>query len=99
VPMNEAADPPVGGPGVEELAERHESLRELGVLVRMLPPTQRVSVVLRHVVGLPIADVAAVLGCPVGTAKSHVSRGLARLRAMYAPTTDLAPPLAARRRP
>jgi RNA polymerase sigma factor (sigma-70 family) len=99
VPMTEAADPPVGGPGVEELAERNESLRELGTMVRRLPTTQRVSVVLRHVVGLPIAEVAAVLGCPVGTAKSHVSRGLSRLRAIYAPTAELAPALAARRRP
>jgi DNA-directed RNA polymerase specialized sigma24 family protein len=38
--------------------------------------------VLRHVVGLPYAELAAVLGCPEGTAKSHVSRGLDRLRAL-----------------
>jgi RNA polymerase sigma-70 factor (ECF subfamily) len=37
-------------------------------------------VVLRHVADLPIAEVASVLGCPPGTAKSHVSRGLRRLR-------------------
>jgi DNA-directed RNA polymerase specialized sigma24 family protein len=35
------------------------------------------------VVDLPIAEVAEVLGVPVGTAKSHVSRGLHRLRALH----------------
>ncbi|HEX5346742.1 MAG TPA: sigma factor-like helix-turn-helix DNA-binding protein [Pseudonocardiaceae bacterium] len=38
--------------------------------------------VLRHVVGLPTSEVAEVLGCPDGTAKSHISRGLHRLRAL-----------------
>ena len=35
---------------------------------------------LRHVVGLGTGEVAEVLGVAEGTAKSHVSRGLARLR-------------------
>ena len=45
-----------------------------------LPPAQRTAVVLRHVVGLPYAEMAVVMGCPEGTAKSHVARGLQRLR-------------------
>ena len=40
--------------------------------------------VLRYVADLPIAEVASVLGCPPGTAKSHVSRGLRRLRELQA---------------
>ncbi|WP_264081661.1 RNA polymerase sigma factor [Gandjariella thermophila] len=36
-----------------------------------LPAAQRVAVVLRHVTGLPIAEVAAVLGCPEGTAATR----------------------------
>jgi len=43
---------------------------------------ERTAVVLRHVTDLPLTEVAEVLGCPVGTAKSHVSRGLARLRTL-----------------
>ncbi|MGH3613167.1 MAG: RNA polymerase sigma factor [Pseudonocardia sp.] len=35
---------------------------------------------LRHVVDLPVSEVAEVLGCPEGTAKSHISRGRQRLR-------------------
>lgn len=67
----------------EELVERDESSRELTALVAQLPPAQRIAVVLRHVEGLPMADIAAVLGCPEGTAKSHVSRGLQQLRRLY----------------
>ena len=47
-----------------------------------LSPTQRAAVVLRHIAGLSYAEVAAALGCPEGTAKSHVSRGLNRLRTL-----------------
>jgi RNA polymerase sigma-70 factor (ECF subfamily) len=36
------------------------------------------------VADLPIAEVASVLGCPPGTAKSYVSRGLQRLRELKA---------------
>lgn len=45
-----------------------------------LSDPQREAVVLRHIVGLPMSEVALTMGCPDGTAKSHVSRGLARLR-------------------
>jgi RNA polymerase sigma-70 factor (ECF subfamily) len=51
-------------------------------LLAELPETQRLAVVLRHVLDLPYAEIAAVLGCPEGTAKSHVSRGLQRLRTL-----------------
>jgi DNA-directed RNA polymerase specialized sigma24 family protein len=36
--------------------------------------------VLRHYLGLSLEDTAGVLDCTVGTAKSQVSRGLAKLR-------------------
>ena len=45
-----------------------------------LSDAQREAVVLRHVVGLPLREVALTMGVPDGTAKSHVSRGLTRLR-------------------
>jgi RNA polymerase sigma-70 factor (ECF subfamily) len=73
---------------VEQAVESAERQRELGRLVGQLPVTQRLAVVLRHVVGLPMAEIAAVLKCPEGTAKSHVSRGLSKLRTLY----DAVPP-------
>jgi RNA polymerase sigma-70 factor (sigma-E family) len=49
--------------------------------LRGLPPRTRVVVVLRYLDDMPETEVAALLGWPVGTVKSHASRGLARLRA------------------
>lgn len=46
-----------------------------------LTPRQRTAVVLRFVGDLDVAGVAERMGCSVGTAKSHLSRGLERLRA------------------
>lgn len=67
--------------GPDEHAERHEGQSRLGALLTGLPEPQRTAVVLRHVVGLPYAEMAVAMGCPEGTAKSHVARGLQRLRA------------------
>jgi RNA polymerase sigma-70 factor (ECF subfamily) len=47
-----------------------------------LPPAQRKAVVLRHVVGLSVAETAEALDRPVGTVKADVHRGLARLRSV-----------------
>ncbi len=52
----------------------------LNQMLASLSDPQREAVVLRHVVGLSIRDVALTMAVPEGTAKSHVSRGLDRLR-------------------
>ncbi|MDT0440332.1 MULTISPECIES: SigE family RNA polymerase sigma factor [Streptomyces] len=49
-----------------------------------LPARQRAAVVLRYYQDLPEAQVARLLGCPVGTARSHAARGVARLRLLLA---------------
>ena len=71
-----------GREGPEQQAQRRDGQARLGGLLTELPDAQRTAVVLRHVVGLPYAELAAAMGCPEGTAKSHVSRGLRRLRAL-----------------
>ena len=71
-----------GREGPAEQTQRHDGQARLGGLLTALADPQRTAVVLRHVVGLPYAEMAAVMGCPEGTAKSHVTRGLRRLRAM-----------------
>ena len=81
-PAFEPVEQPDGRAGVEQQAESAEAQRALGVLLARLPEVQRSAVVLRHVVGLGTGEVAEVLGCAEGTAKSHVSRGLRRLRAL-----------------
>lgn len=50
-----------------------------GHLLDGLPDRARAALVLRHVQGLPYAEVAEVLGVPVGTVKSDVHRALATL--------------------
>lgn len=45
-----------------------------------LTPQQRAAVVLRVVEDLDHEGVAALLGCSAGTARTHLSRGLARIR-------------------
>ncbi|MFJ4820234.1 SigE family RNA polymerase sigma factor [Streptomyces sp. NPDC088801] len=52
----------------------------LEAALALLSPKQRAAVVLRYYEDLPEAQVAEALGCPVGTARSHASRGVAQLR-------------------
>ena len=81
--LDEASEPADPGECLHQVAERHETGRELAVLLAELPDNQRAAVVLRHVADLPIAEIAEVLGSPQGTVKSHISRGLDRLRMLY----------------
>ncbi len=69
---------------IAEAIEQHETGRELAEHLAQLPERQRIAVVLRHVHDLPITEIADVLGCPPGTVKSHISRGLRRLRELSA---------------
>lgn len=53
-----------------------ESLR---AAIERLPERQRIAIVLRHLADLPIADVAAAMGCAAGTVKSTLNAARARL--------------------
>jgi len=91
-----ATDEPVAqGREASELVEVAAAADELAAHLRALPAKQRAAVVLRHVVDLPLSEIAAVLGCAEGTARSHVARGLAALRAAYGTATTGALPPAA----
>jgi RNA polymerase sigma-70 factor (ECF subfamily) len=78
--LDAAPEPTDERQDVEGSVLRNETARELADLLGMLPEEQRIAVVLRHVVDLPVAEIAEVLGRPEGTVKSHISRGLRRLR-------------------
>jgi RNA polymerase sigma-70 factor (ECF subfamily) len=74
---------PVAAPAAaqpDQLAERRQEREQLAELLATLPRGWREAVVLRHVEGLPYAEVAEVLGRPVGTVKTHVHRGVRQLR-------------------
>jgi RNA polymerase sigma-70 factor (sigma-E family) len=57
--------------------------------LRGLTPHQRAAVVLRTVEDLDHAAIAQRLGCAVGTARSHLSRGLARIREAHADSGEV----------
>ena len=73
VPAPAAAEPAA-------VAERVQERELLAGLLAGLPRAYREAVVLRHVEGLPYAEVAEVLGRTVGTVKTHVHRGVRQLR-------------------
>jgi RNA polymerase sigma-70 factor, ECF subfamily len=54
---------------------------ELDRAFARLEPEQRALIVLHFYVGLPVQETAVVLGLPVGTVKSRLSRTLAQMRA------------------
>jgi RNA polymerase sigma-70 factor (sigma-E family) len=55
-----------------------------------LPERQRAAIALRFYEDLPEAEVALILDCPVGTVKSYVHRGLARMRASLGSEDEIA---------
>lgn len=61
----------------DALADADQALRLCGEL----PPMQRAAVVLRYYDDRTFAEIADILGCPEGTARSHVHRALIALRA------------------
>lgn len=52
-----------------------------------LPPDQRAAVVLVEMEGMPVADVAELLDCPVGTVKSRCARARAKLLPLLVPAS------------
>jgi RNA polymerase sigma-70 factor (sigma-E family) len=72
-----------GLPAVETPAREPLPVEERSALfdaLQGLPPMQRKVVVLRHWLGLSVAETAAELGISEGTVKSHSHRALERLR-------------------
>jgi RNA polymerase sigma-70 factor (ECF subfamily) len=69
-------EPPAAGPEPDRVA--------LVDALRRLPEEQRRALVLHHLADLPIAEVAAETGVPVGTVKARLSRGRAALAALLA---------------
>ena len=51
----------------------------LQAAIERLPDRQRVALVLRYYAGLPLADVAAAMGCALGTVKSTLHAAHTRL--------------------
>lgn len=65
------------------LVQRREEKELWARLLNELPERYRLAVALRHVEGLSYAELSEVLRRPIGSVKSDVHRGIARLRAGY----------------
>lgn len=75
------ASPPEGSTaGTADDASRHDDRVAIISALAELPPRQREVVVLRFWLDLTETQVAATLGCSVGTVKSQAARALAKLR-------------------
>lgn len=64
----------------EALALRREEQEQLLRALATVSGPARAAILLRHAEDRPVDEVAAILDLPEGTVKSHVHRGLARLR-------------------
>jgi len=60
--------------------DRHAVAEAVRQALGALPARQRAALVLRFFEDLPEAQVADLLGCSVGTVKTHTHRGIRRLR-------------------
>lgn len=69
------------GSGVPDHQHEYAERDALWGSVRRMPPRMRTVFVLRYFEDMSEAEVAQTMGCAVGSVKSQIARGLARLRA------------------
>ena len=67
-------------PVVEDAAGRVATVLDLDATLNQLGERQRAAVVLRYFADLPLAEIAAVMGCATGTVKATLHQALDRLR-------------------
>lgn len=72
VETDRAADEHMASSGVEQ--------HDMGRVLRMLKPEERDLMILVYGIGLTHSEASEVSGMPVGTVKSHIRRGAARVR-------------------
>ena len=75
-----AAQPQRAAAGAEQTVLERADHDQLIAALRHLPSRQREVVACRYLLELSEAETAEVLGCPLGTVKSRLSRALERLR-------------------
>jgi RNA polymerase sigma-70 factor, ECF subfamily len=81
--VDDADGPPLHGTRAPTAAAKLSDREEVHALLKhldVLPAKQRAALVLRYGHDMPVPEVAATLGVELATAKTHLVRGLARLR-------------------
>ncbi|MDD6308260.1 MAG: sigma-70 family RNA polymerase sigma factor [Clostridia bacterium] len=61
-------------PGPEEMVVSAERAREVRLGIAALPTEYKICIFLRDMKGLPYAEIAMILDCPINTVKSRISR-------------------------
>jgi RNA polymerase sigma-70 factor (ECF subfamily) len=84
-------DPPDDDPSPESEALNSELRGRIEAALRLLPEEQALAVHLCDVEGLDYAEIAATMGTSVGTVKSRIARGRARLRQVLLEEPELLP--------
>jgi RNA polymerase sigma-70 factor (ECF subfamily) len=79
---------PLIEPAIRDTASDVADRELLDAALRRLPPEWRAVVVLHHYLGMPLPEVAATLGIPIGTAKSRHHRSLEALRVSISADLD-----------
>ena len=74
---------PIDVPYVGDVSLSIADRDELDRALQRLDPEWRAVVVVHYFLGLPLPEVAAVLGIPVGTAKSRLHRSLSAMRLTF----------------
>ena len=87
--LAEPADPE---PLPEAAALSGELRRQIEAALLALPEDQRTAIVLSDIQGLDYEEIAQVTRASLGTVKSRLSRGRARLRALLLAQPELLPP-------
>jgi RNA polymerase sigma-70 factor (ECF subfamily) len=70
----------IDAPAMSDLSADLARRELLDEALRRLDPAHRAVVALHYLLGMPLRDVAATLGIPVGTAKSRLHYSLATMR-------------------
>ena len=83
-PLDEA--PEAGGPAVDEEADLRDKRTAVQAALAQLPPDQRQALELAYYGGYTQSELAERLGVPLGTVKSRMFAGLARLRELVLDT-------------
>ncbi len=80
-PLHQSATVSTAGDPIDRMREQ-DRRRLLEEAVRRLPPRQREVVSLRFFGDMRLEEIAAMLGCPLGTVKSNLHKAIMGLKGM-----------------
>lgn len=78
--IRDRLEPLESAPELASASPDSAGILDLDAALQRLAPVQRLCVSLQHGAGYTSKEISLALGLPEGTVKSHIARGLARLR-------------------